>query len=136
VPPGSIRKIQHDQYSVDLHITNVESSEIRASFMKNGTVAEVQGGALLNEATAELLAQMGVRLTSAGKQGLASGIVHFPKISADDLTDTLTVVVTRVNQLTGATISNTGYMRIAAGTYRVLLSYTKLHKVSILLLTL
>jgi formylglycine-generating enzyme required for sulfatase activity len=70
---GSIRKIQQDQYSVDLHITEVASGEIRASFMKNGTVAEVQGGALINEATAELLAQMGVRLTGAGKQGLASG---------------------------------------------------------------
>jgi hypothetical protein len=46
----------------------------KANFMKDGTAAQFEGnGAVVNEATAELLEQMGVQLTAAGKKALLAG---------------------------------------------------------------
>ena len=46
----------------------------RATFMQDGTLAQLEGrGTLLNEATAELLGQLGVQLTEAGRRTLLAG---------------------------------------------------------------
>ena len=70
---GGVQKIPANLYSVQLSITDIKTGESAATFMKNGTVAQLQNGTLINEATEDLLSQIGVRLTAAGRQALSEG---------------------------------------------------------------
>ena len=68
---GTIQKLSGEQYSLHLSISDSSTGERKANYMKNGTLREIEGsGALINEATADLLAQLGIQLTDAGKQSL------------------------------------------------------------------
>ncbi|MCL1837222.1 MAG: hypothetical protein FWG46_06730 [Treponema sp.] len=42
-------------------------------------------------------------------------LMRFPNVKADDLTPTLTIVITAVNGIPSSVLSTTGYMRIDAG---------------------
>jgi tetratricopeptide (TPR) repeat protein len=71
---GTIQKLSGDKYSLQLSITDSSTGVRRANFMKDSTLAQLEGrGALVNEATAELLTQLGVRLTENGLQMLLAG---------------------------------------------------------------
>ncbi|GHT78353.1 hypothetical protein FACS1894130_04770 [Spirochaetia bacterium] len=71
---GIIQKLSGDQYSLQLSVSDSSTGERKAAFMKNGTLRQLEGnGALINEASADLLAQLGVQLTAAGKQSLLAG---------------------------------------------------------------
>jgi hypothetical protein len=69
---GTIQKIPGNQFSVQLAITNLSNGERKAAFMKNSLSVHLQDGTLINQATEELLAQMGIQITDAGKQLLAN----------------------------------------------------------------
>jgi len=71
---GSIQRLSGNRYSLQLSITESSSGVRRASFMKEGILAQLEGrGTLLNEATAGLFEQIGVELTQAGRQTLLEG---------------------------------------------------------------
>jgi hypothetical protein len=71
---GTIQKLSGNRYSLQLSITDSQTGVRRANFMKDGTLLQIEGsGALINEATADLLEQMGVRLTEAGRRTLLAG---------------------------------------------------------------
>ncbi|GHV80400.1 hypothetical protein AGMMS49944_21910 [Spirochaetia bacterium] len=71
---GTIQKHSGDQYSLQLSMSDSSTGEHKAIFMKNGALRQIEGsGTLINEASADLLAQLGVRLTVAGKQALLAG---------------------------------------------------------------
>lgn len=71
---GTIQRLSGEQYTLQLSVTESSTGVVRATFMKNGTLSQLEGrGTLLNEAVAELLAQMGVQLTEAGKRSLLAG---------------------------------------------------------------
>ncbi|MCL2792502.1 MAG: hypothetical protein FWD87_05355 [Spirochaetaceae bacterium] len=71
---GTIQRLPGNRFALQLAITESSTGVRRATFMKEGTLAQLEGRAtLLNEATAELLAQMGVQLTDAGRQSLLAG---------------------------------------------------------------
>jgi tetratricopeptide (TPR) repeat protein len=71
---GTIQKLSGDRYSLQLSVTDSSTGIRRANFMKDGTLAQLEGrGTLINEATAELLAQLGVVLTETGLQTLLAG---------------------------------------------------------------
>ena len=71
---GTIQRLSGNRFSLQLSITEASTGVRRATFMQDGTLAQLEGrGTLLNEATAELLGQMGVRLTEAGMQTLLEG---------------------------------------------------------------
>jgi hypothetical protein len=67
---GSIEKTRGEQFSVQWSITALDTGTVRASFTKTCTAAELRGGAVINEASADLLAKMGVQLTDTGKREL------------------------------------------------------------------
>jgi hypothetical protein len=71
---GTIQQLSGNRYSLTLTVTEAVNGEVRASFIGNGTLAQIERtGALINEATADLLTQLGVNLTEAGKRNLAAG---------------------------------------------------------------
>ncbi|MHC6203261.1 leucine-rich repeat domain-containing protein [Breznakiellaceae bacterium SP9] len=70
---GTIVKLPSNQFSVQLAISNIETGERKASFRKDCTAIQLQQTTLLNEASVDLLVQMGVALTDAGKQALSTG---------------------------------------------------------------
>jgi hypothetical protein len=71
---GTIQKLSGDRYSLQLSVTDSSTGIRRANFMRDCTLAQLEGrGALINEATAELLAQLGVVLTETGLQTLLAG---------------------------------------------------------------
>jgi len=70
---GSVQKLPANRYSLQFSVTEASTGVRKASFMKDGTSAQVEGGAIINEATAELLEQLGVQLTTTGKQALLAG---------------------------------------------------------------
>ena len=71
---GTIQKISGNRYSLQLTITEASTGIRKATFMKEGTLNQLEGSAsLLNEATADLLNQMGVQLTVTGKETLLAG---------------------------------------------------------------
>jgi len=73
---GSIQRLSENRYSLQLSITESSTGIRNASFMKEGTLAQLEGRAdLLNEATADLLEQLGVQLTDAGKHQLLAGSI-------------------------------------------------------------
>ncbi|GHV78230.1 hypothetical protein AGMMS49944_00210 [Spirochaetia bacterium] len=67
---GSIEKLRNEQFSLQLTITALDTGTVRASFTKTCSAAELRGGMALNEASADLLAKMGVQLTDKGKREL------------------------------------------------------------------
>lgn len=71
---GKIQKLTGDTYSLQLSITNTSTGVNRSFFMKNGTLSQIERtGSLINEASAELLAGLGVRLTPSGRASLLAG---------------------------------------------------------------
>jgi len=71
---GTIQKLSGDRYSLQLSVTDSSTGVRRANFMRDSTLAQLEGrGALINEATAELLSQMGVNLTETGLKTLLAG---------------------------------------------------------------
>ena len=71
---GTIQKLSGDRYSLQLSVTDSSTGVRRANFMKDGTLAQLEGrGTLINEATADLLAQLGIQLTETGLQTLLAG---------------------------------------------------------------
>jgi len=80
---GTIQKLSGDRYSLQLAITDSSTGIRRANFMKDGTLTQLEGsGTLINEATADLLAQVGVRLTETGRQTLLAGNTSTVKAEA------------------------------------------------------
>jgi hypothetical protein len=71
---GTIQKISGDRYSLQFSISDSTTGIRNAAFMRDGTLSQLEGtGTLINEATAELLEQMGVTLTETGKRILLTG---------------------------------------------------------------
>ena len=71
---GTIQRLSENRYSLQLRITEAITGIIRADSMKDGTLTQFEGRAtLLNQATSELLSQLGVQLTEAGFQTLLAG---------------------------------------------------------------
>jgi len=80
---GTIQKLSGDMYSLQLSITDSSTGIRRANFMKNGSLSQLEGrGTLINEATAELLSQLGVNLTETGLQTLLAGNTSAVKAEA------------------------------------------------------
>jgi hypothetical protein len=67
---GTLLNIQNSGISLQLAITDTESGERKASFVKNCTIEDIQNVSVLNEATILLLSQLGVNLTVLGKNTL------------------------------------------------------------------
>ena len=73
---GTVQRLSGDRFSLQLSITESSTGVRRATFMQDGTLAQLEGrGTLLNEATAELLGQIGVQLTETGRRTLLAGNV-------------------------------------------------------------
>ncbi|MDR0503840.1 MAG: hypothetical protein LBH16_11030 [Treponema sp.] len=71
---GTIQKLSENRYSLQLAITEASTGVRTANFMKDGNLSQFEGrGMLLNEATAQLLEQIGIQLTDSGKQELLTG---------------------------------------------------------------
>ncbi|MCL2480577.1 MAG: WD40 repeat domain-containing protein [Spirochaetaceae bacterium] len=71
---GTIQKLSGSRYSLQLSVTESSTGVRKATFLKEGTLAQFEGRAtLLNEATTELLEKLGVKLTDAGRQSLLAG---------------------------------------------------------------
>jgi len=71
---GTIQKLSGNRFSLQLSVTEAISGVRKATFMKEGTLSQLEGrAALINEATAELLTQLGVQLTEAGRRELIAG---------------------------------------------------------------
>jgi len=71
---GTIQKISGERYSLQLSISDSGTGVSKARFMKDGVLGQIEGsGALINEATADLLAQLGITLNDAGKRALLAG---------------------------------------------------------------
>ena len=71
---GTIQRLSGERYALQLSITDSSTGIRSASFMMEGSLAQLEGrGTLINEAAAELLVQMGVELTEAGRQTLLAG---------------------------------------------------------------
>ena len=72
---GRLQRLSGDQFSLQLWITDSETAIRKADFMGASPLAGLEGrGALINEATSDLLGQMGVQLTEIGRQALLAGI--------------------------------------------------------------
>jgi len=71
---GTIQKLSENRYSLQLSVTEASTGVRKANFMKDGSLSQFEGkGTLLNEATAQLLEQIGIQLTDSGKQELLMG---------------------------------------------------------------
>jgi hypothetical protein len=71
---GIIQRLYGNRYSLQLSLTEASTGIRKVSFMKDGTSIQFEGnGAIINEATLELLEQLGIQLTAAGKQALLAG---------------------------------------------------------------
>jgi len=80
---GTIQKLSGDRYSLQLSITDSSTGVRKANFMKDGPLTQLEGrGTLINEATADILAQLGIQLTEAGKQTLLAGNTSAVKAEA------------------------------------------------------
>ncbi|MCL2472160.1 MAG: CsgG/HfaB family protein, partial [Treponema sp.] len=71
---GTIQRLPDDRYSLQLSVTESSTGVLKANFMRDGTLEQLQGrGTLINEATAGLLDKLDVQLTEAGRQALLAG---------------------------------------------------------------
>ena len=66
---GSVQNIS-GRYNVSFRINNTETNEIRATFNKAYSLADIETGLAAKEAVKELLAGMGITLTEAGERAL------------------------------------------------------------------
>jgi hypothetical protein len=69
---GSIQDISGGRFSVQWSITELETGVARGTFSKICSFTELRNAAVINEASAELLGHMGVKLTEAGKRELSA----------------------------------------------------------------
>jgi hypothetical protein len=67
---GSLRKISDAEFLFQLAVTNTETGVRKASYSKTTAAEQLRDAAVLRDAAEDLLAQMGVVLTAAGKQAL------------------------------------------------------------------
>jgi len=80
---GVIQKLSGERYSLQLSVTHSGSGIKQAVSMRDGTLAQLEGnGTMINEASAELLAQMGVKLTDSGQRLLLAGNTQAVKAEA------------------------------------------------------
>jgi len=71
---GTIQRLGGERYALQLSITESATGIRRANFMMDGSLQQLEGrGTLINEASADLLAQIGVTLTAVGRQTLIAG---------------------------------------------------------------
>jgi hypothetical protein len=71
---GVIQRLSGDRFSLLLSVTGAGTGETKAYSVKSGSLAELEGsGAVINEISADLLAQLGVALTDFGKGELLAG---------------------------------------------------------------
>jgi hypothetical protein len=71
ITAGSLKKITNGTFFLELSITGAGTGVRRASYgPKNCSLGELRGLSVLKEAAADLLSQMGVRLTEAGRHAL------------------------------------------------------------------
>jgi hypothetical protein len=70
---GTVQKLSGERYALQLSITDSSTGVRRANFMRDGSLTQLERGTLINEAVADLLAQIGVTLTEAGKRALLAG---------------------------------------------------------------
>lgn len=70
---GTILRLGGEQFNLQLSITELGSGIRRATSMRTGSLAQLERGTLINEATEDLLTQMGVALTESGRQSLLAG---------------------------------------------------------------
>jgi len=81
---GTIQRLSGERYALQLSVTESATGIRKASFIMDGSLTQIEGkGALINEATADLLAQMGVNLTEAGKRTLLAGNSSVVRAEAD-----------------------------------------------------
>jgi formylglycine-generating enzyme required for sulfatase activity len=71
---GTLIKLPDQRIEAQFAITDTKSGERRASFTKSCTLAQLRERAVINEAAADLLAQMGIQLTASGKQALTQTV--------------------------------------------------------------
>jgi len=69
---GLIQKLPGNRYSLQLFISETSTGERKATFIKDGTLAQVMG-IYINEATLSMLEKLGVTLTGSGRQTLLAG---------------------------------------------------------------
>ncbi|MDR2049543.1 MAG: leucine-rich repeat protein, partial [Treponema sp.] len=75
VVAGSLKKTGQGAFLLEMSITDTETGVRRASYAPKGcSLRDLQGLSVLKEAFEDLLSQMGVTLTEAGKQSLRSGV--------------------------------------------------------------
>jgi TolB-like protein len=67
---GTILKISDNECSLQLAVSDTETSVRKASYAANCGINELKEATVLKDASYELLTQMGVRLTQTGKQSL------------------------------------------------------------------
>ncbi|MCL1931440.1 MAG: hypothetical protein FWF55_06460 [Treponema sp.] len=80
---GIIQKLSGERYAIQLSVTDSSTGIRRANFMHDGSLTQLEGsGTLINEATADILAQLGVELTETGKQTLLTGNTSVVKAEA------------------------------------------------------
>ena len=71
---GTIQEITANRFSLQLSVTEASTGVRRATFIREGTLSQFSGRAvLINAAAAELLSQLGVQLTAEGSQELLAG---------------------------------------------------------------
>ena len=70
---STIQRLSGERYALQLSITESATAVRRANFMRDGPLALLESGMLINEATADLLTQMGVVLTETGRRMLLEG---------------------------------------------------------------
>ncbi|MDR1211139.1 MAG: leucine-rich repeat protein [Spirochaetaceae bacterium] len=72
---GSLKKTGQGAFLLEMAITGAETGVRRASYApKSCSLRDLQGLSVLKDAFEDLVSQMGVRLTEAGKQALRSGV--------------------------------------------------------------
>jgi len=80
---GVIQKLSGDRYSLLLSVTGSGSGETKAYSVKSGTLAQLEGsGEIINEISADLLGQLGIKLTEDGRRELLAGNTSAVKAEA------------------------------------------------------
>jgi hypothetical protein len=80
---GVIQKLSGERYSLLLSVTGSGSGETKAYSVKSGTLAQLEGsGEIINQISADLLSQLGVKLTEDGRRDLLAGSASTVKAEA------------------------------------------------------
>jgi len=67
---GKLQKTSNSVISTQLSITNIETGERKASYIKACSLNEITDLSMITDATIELLGQMGIEITEAGIQSI------------------------------------------------------------------